>query len=944
MYNQFKSIIFPLHFNRAAGGPPTEFEFVTDANSAMQILKLWNIRLLESIPRTQQRFSEPAAFTTSKNHSSKERRSFRTPKAAPAINDNDLRRTGSFSKMHTLGTGLVGAALPGRRSWGGSNEIYPPPIPSGSQLSQDSMFNSLTSPPPLPPRPEESDSDEDDPDYAYIDENKVKGPENQRGRAKTSKPGGGGRMGSPTLDDQLEALKKDIMRENKKKKREKAATLHFPSRSSPRTRLPSSFVQADPEDYLEPVASKRITSTSSEGVPKRERDRLSPNVDLSRSLSEQGQSTNHSSSSSIGTTSCEVFDDSQTPPDAHGGALVAGPGGNPPALPPRPWRNGSVTSTSSVSSATSPSAATVPPLTAPVSGSHPSVSEEKSVISEVEELERSVSSSPNLSSPKDSGAEQVSQITAAAADTGVVGKGRHLSLKDGSTSPIDQGSPSTTSTSPPPPLPPRSPTRDRDRLSRKSSSSSVSSNASSSRCPRCRSLKKSKTLVSKTISLDQRAAIQAVSPLSKEESRKSLPDLNSASPFPENNLAQNRQRHSHSTSREHNHVSSCSKCSVGSSTDGLPNGGAAAASNGSIPSSSSQNLEYLQLVSEEGEKKTSQQQKVDIDTDVSPALDLLSSCLQDLEYLENKVNQNALPSNSNPPNQLKNTAATALHNSQRKLAAQTDIDAAMKQTELVRAELNMAGTVRHTHSLSSSSIGDSTRKMVANGHPPLLKKRNTITSLSMSSSTSSSSSASPSPTTAPLNSSSSNKPLHWTQQPHPQANHPQGHTNGTVVRKSSSSSLSSPASVGSPHPFQPPSSVFSPGGPGSAAPSPMGGAPPVPPRSLVSLSESQPPVRPQSHGQHVMNRSASQIHTRPHSNWQQRSLSKSNSLGRHMSSWKSTVYSDHHAAQRSSSAAGMVGGPHPAGFQDSPHQSETVFVHHLNRSNTRPRQLKAHLV
>ena len=912
----------------------------------MQILKLWNIRLLESIAHTQQHFSDAKPLTSSKHQSSKERRSFRTPKATHV--DSEIKRAGSFSKMHTLGTGINVGALPGRRSWGGSNEIYPPSIPSaGSQLSQDSMFNSLTSPPPLPPRPEESESDSDDPDYAYIDENKVKGPENQRGRSRTTSSGGGGaRVSSPSIDDQLEELKKSIMRENKRKKRDKAAekkaaTLHFPSsRSSPRARLPINFIRAEPEDYLEPVASKRLTSTSSEGVIKRDRDRLSPNVseNMSRSLSDHGANANTSSSSSIGTTGCEVFDDSQTPPDAHGGGgssgiTSGGPIGNPPVLPPRPWRN---SSTSSLSSLTSPSSVTVPTLSSALVGNRTSISEEKSTLERVEERN---DTSPILSSLK--GSERTGQLPqATAVGTGaVVGNGRQAVPKDGSSSPRDVGSPST-SVSPPPPLPPRSPTRDRERLSRKSSSSSVSSNASSSRCPRCRSIKKSKTLVAKTTSLDQRGQ-PTVQPLSREESRKSLPDLNNASPFPENNLAHNvRQHHSHSASREHTHASSCSKCSIGSSSDGMHGGsGTAAASNGSIPSSSSQNLEYLQLLSEEGEKRTSQQQ-MNIDTDMSPALDLLSSCLQDLEYLENKVNQNAQPLSSNLPNQSKLTkAVTNPRNDQRKMAVQTDIDAAMKQTELVRAELSMTG--RSGHSLSSSSIMDSSRRSVANGHPPLLKKRNTINSFKSLAS----SSGSPSPSsTVP---SSSSGPLHWTQQPQPQA-----HTNGTVLRQSSSSSIvSTPTgSVTSPRSLQSPMSVFSPGGSGFPPVGSMdGGAPPVPPRSLVSLGEPQP--RPPFHGQ-AMTHSFSPVpsnHTHPH---QQKPLSKSKSLGRHMSSWKQSVYGGHPAPQRSTSTNGMSPGgmvgapPPPMGFHNhmDTQQSATVFVHHLNRSNSRPRQLKAHLV
>ena len=948
-----------------------EFEFVTDANSAMQILKLWNIRLLESIPPSQH-FSDTPTLTT-KHNSSKERCSFRTPKAAPIVQDNDLKRAGSFSKMHTLGTGLVGmAALPGRRSWGGSNEIYPSPVPSGGQLSQDSVFNSLTSPPPLPPRPEESDSD--DPDYSYIDERKVKGPENQRGRSRTISSGGaGGRMGSPTLDDQLEELKKSIMRENKKKKRDKAvkegrkaATLHFPSRSSPRSRLPMNFARADPEDYLEPVASKRITSTSSEGVPKR--DKLSPNIDnLPRSLSDHSGNANHSSSSSIGTAPCEVFDDGQSPPDAHvhngsssgSGVGMVGPGGNPPALPPRPWRNSSVTSTSSISSATSPSSANVPPLTnnTPTS-SRPSISEEMSILEEEKEKH-----SPILGSPKGNGSRRASnseQMSPSAAASAVVSNDGQTGSKDGSSSPVEMGS---SSVSPPPPLPPRSPTRDRERLSRKSSSSSVSSNASSSRCPKCRSLKKTKAMVGKTSSLDPRGIQAPVQNLTKEENRKSLPDLNNTSPFPENNLALNRQHHGHNMSREHNHGHSCGRCSVGSSTDGFPGG---AASNGSLPaSSSSQNFEYLQLLSEEGERG-GQQQQADIDTDVSPALDLLSSCLQDLEYLENKVNQQSnSPPNSNSQNLLKaSNRSPSAANEQRRMAVQTDINAAMRQTELVQADLNMC---RRSVRLVNSVGPDETRKMVANGHPPLLKKQNTLSSYG-----SHSSSTSPSPPASGSASSSSSGigPLHWTQQPHPQSHpqpHPQptsrplNHTNGTVMRNSSSSSLvSNPASVASPLSVQSPTPVFSPTNNNTPFPTAatvggaMGGAPPVPPRSLVSLggeAQPSPPPRAQPHGLHMMGRSFSQSNSRPHTPQRgNMGLSKSNSLGRHMGTWKSAIYGDPHAPQRSTSAArmspGMVGGPPPAAFHNQNHvDSQTVFVHHLNRSGNRhSRQIKAHLV
>ena len=626
---------------------------------------------------------------------------------------------------------------------------------------------------------------------------------------------------------------------------------------------------------------------------------------------------------------------------------VIGPGGNPPALPPRPWRNSSVTSVSSVSSATSPSNSTVPSLTRSPAGNRPSISEERSIIEEEKH-------SPILGSPKES--RQASNAEQSAV---VGGNGDQMGSKDGSSSPIDEGS---SSVSPPPPLPPRSPTRDRERLSRKSSSSSASSNTSSShRCPRCRSLKKTKPMVGKTASLDPRGGIQGpVQNLTKEENRKSLPDLNNASPFPENNLALNRQHHGHSVSREHNHGHSCSKCSVGSSTDGFPGG--AATSSGSLPaSSSSQNFEYLQLLSEEGERRT--QQQVDIDTDVSPALDLLSSCLQDLEYLENKVNQqsNNSPPNSGSPNQLKNShkSAAAIANEQRRMAVQTDIDAAMRQTELVQADLNMSRrSIRPVNSVGP----EETRRMVANGHPPLLKKHNTVNAFS-----SHSSSTSPSPPAsgglATSGNGSSSTPLHWTQQPHhPQPNgRPTNLANSSMTRNSSSSSLVSyPANVASPLSIQSPNPVFS---PVNNAPSPnmggvmamsMGGAPPVPPRSLVSLGgEAQSPHAwvQQPHGHPMMGRSFSQTTTRPHT--QQRGLSKSNSLGRHVGTWKTAIYGDpHHAPQRSPSASGMapgmvgVGGPPPAAFHNQNHiDSQTVFVHHLNRSGNRhARQMQAHLV
>jgi hypothetical protein len=145
----------------------------------------------------------------------------------------------------------------------------------------------------------------------------------------------------------------------------------------------------------------------------------------------------------------------------------------------------------------------------------------------------------------------------------------------------------------------------------------------------------------------------------------------------------------------------------------------------------------------------------------------------------------------------------------------------------------------------------------------------------------------------------------------------------------------------------------------------VGGAPPVPPRSLVSLGGEAQQLPPHfaarghpPHGHHssMKGRSFSQTNTR--SPQEPRGLSKSNSLGHNVGSWKTAIYGDshhHHAPQRSPSAGGMVpgmvgvGGPPPtAPFHNQNHvDSQTVFVHHLNRnggSRQHARQMQAHLV
>ncbi|XP_064395222.1 serine/arginine repetitive matrix protein 1-like isoform X2 [Halichondria panicea] len=253
LYHRGKEGHLLLIVKRVSGsGPPMEFEFITDKEKAVQILKVWNVRLLESIPGDPQKLNEISLTSSVTAGGGKTKRSSRKTKSfksrerriEPQQPDDVVKRTSSFARFSTYGTGLGSTALsqplPGQRtSW----TDFPD--------SQDSYFGrfgpGVSSPPPLPARPVES-SDEDDPDYAYIDETEVKGPTGE-GAANVK------RTPSDELDDQLNELRKSIQRENKAKKRMKAQTLQ-------RIHTTPSFLPADPADYLVPVPSKRSQTVS----------------------------------------------------------------------------------------------------------------------------------------------------------------------------------------------------------------------------------------------------------------------------------------------------------------------------------------------------------------------------------------------------------------------------------------------------------------------------------------------------------------------------------------------------------------------------------------------------------------------------------------------------------------------------------------------------------
>ncbi len=251
----------------SGSGPHLEFEFVaTTKEQAVQILKLWNVRLLESIPGQPHSINDISLSSAVMHTGGKTKRKSKSFKDKDRRIENQedlLQRTSSFSRFNSYGTGLsVGSSTLSQGSQ---------PIAAGQRISwnefslesQDSSYSSrfgpgASSPPPLPPRPVESSSDEDDPDYAYIDEREVKGPSG----AKVQ------RTPSDELDDQLKELRKSINRENRAKQKLRRGG------TSPQ------FVQADPEDYLIPVPSKRSQSHSTSSVS---RDLSDPVQDLSPS-------------------------------------------------------------------------------------------------------------------------------------------------------------------------------------------------------------------------------------------------------------------------------------------------------------------------------------------------------------------------------------------------------------------------------------------------------------------------------------------------------------------------------------------------------------------------------------------------------------------------------------------------------------------------------------
>ena len=738
----------------------------------MQILKTWNIRLLESITFNPQQINQIASVlntgtlpssATHKRRGVTGSKSFKHPSSVKSPRDDPrddpLRRADSFSKLHSYRTDINGSVGPGTMSQGNVRIGGLPPLPqeallrvwggtddpSGGalgNLSQDSFFtHGGGPPPPLPPRPSPhrvksysggrgDDEDSDDPDYAYIKEDEVQGPpSSEYAKVKKQRP-------SISVDDALQLLEQDIMRDNRLKKkgeeeRKRSKTLGRPASQQLPLQLgpPASqqlplqlgprvhFPRQEPQDYTDFVPSKRsqIKSTSSE--PDK------PHIPAAHFHSVSEPDTRVFSSSPAKMSQPPVFESSNedigssdhTPPGDHTPSdySVCAPRSTP-SLPPRTWRNTSSSSFGSGSLSTSvegvvlsgegvsPTSDGIAMTMSDGSGpTSPGLQATPTFITPDKE-----NKAPPTTIPEETLPISTDQTNADSASQGA----DHTP---------QEGDPAT-----PPPLPPRSP-GNKEKLSRKSSNSSNSS-SSSGRCPRCRSIRKSS--ISKTVSLDHRTAIVAKG--SHDNCRKSMSDLEA-----ESNNATGVKGHRHS------HHSHCSKCSPVSSTDALLGGSSTELLQGGsstelLQGGSStellqqgghppqgeppQGLGYLELVSE-GPKGVTPASH-DIDNELRPEMDLLDSCLQTLEYLEEKVkttptaDKNIRPmtsavSNStpSPPGQWAATRAKTRADARNN----TVYKHAKKEAELTLAELSQPLTshVQGGHQMEGS-------RQVANGHIP----------------------------------------------------------------------------------------------------------------------------------------------------------------------------------------------------------------------------------
>ena len=608
-------------------------------------------------------------------------KSFRTLKMPFANHNSELiRRAESLSKLHKYRTdvgvhatrssftpstrtyqgGLRIGGLPPLpheakvRSWIGPDDQWGP---GGGSLSQDSVTRCVirgsSPPPPLPPRPSErirgssSYADIEDPDYAYIKEDEIKGPNNSSSIRRT--------QSNSSVDDVLNELERDIIRENQAKKIEedrkrRAMTLgraraHLQEKSQRPLKLGPAveFTMTEPQDYTDFVPSTSRQGKSSSSEPEGPIKRVThirsasepdpqpfefPSNTLSQPplLKDPMLSVGLTASESHTPLSQQIISKSVStgPPSSfncpsnvsfstnapNSEQTMFSKDGTVPSLPPRTWRNTSfsnlegdlVTESPTSASPTSPAVGGRNMMRngGGAEGCNIQLAEKLKIHGQGEEtFSHSLTSIGDTYTNRSASSVTTPSPTSTASPTLTTPTFSTLEL--------------TTPPPIPPPIPPRSPTK--DHLSRQSSSSSTSSTSSSTRCHHCRgSRNKPKAVVEKTVSLGPAPGTRQF----PDDCRKSMPNLLGAiKSMPENGLGTGRHRYGSRHS---------SRCSQADSSNDI-HGGMENTNSLSQHSSTATRCEYLQLVGEEHTSTSTMERDLD-------SMDLVSSCLKGFDYLD----------------------------------------------------------------------------------------------------------------------------------------------------------------------------------------------------------------------------------------------------------------------------------------------------------------------
>lgn len=521
-------------FSRAGGSSSSnvmEFEFRATNSTTVAILKRWNIVLMESIaascgdPEQMNFIGKVLNKRVAENpDGGRLTKSFRKGSQSMKEKHSDaVKRSGSFSNSRsaTLHPGMLNSNAPSPKS-SKSGHNSPQKMSHGTNFS--SSTNDMieiakpsriqSTPPPLPPRPIlDCSSSGEDSDYAYIEEDKVKGPTRRSHSPSQDRGSHGSReAGERTLDQELEDLEKSMKREKKEKKRQekrKAATI---ATRSTQQRPPLFFTPADPEDYLEPLSAlSNNRPRSTEYEP--------PVIGHNRACSEP-DNTLYPDSKSLSQPTIHSI--RHSPPHL---STTHHKHRTPPTLPSREWRSVKENSSNCDDPDISPYAVVRQVLPGRI----------------LEETDApNVSRSKNHQLPLAPLISDKSSVTTATDSVVSSTVTTPPSSSTSTTTTVD----SVESTAVPP-IPPRSPIK--EKLSWSSSTSSVTSNHSlrsththqpGVRCSKCQ--RQRRVPVDKTMSEHRGQPVPQTMPPSQKSS---LPDLNTAiTGVPENTLQHRRQK------------------------------------------------------------------------------------------------------------------------------------------------------------------------------------------------------------------------------------------------------------------------------------------------------------------------------------------------------------------------------------------------------------------